>query len=589
MNGTNKLSAQNPWPGLQAYSEEDRQFFFGRDLEIDQLLWLVQRNVLTIVFGPSGTGKTSLVQAGLFPKLRSGGLEPHWIRLKHGVSLIGQVQAEVGLSSETLWEGFYRLPKSPEHVVVFDQFEEIFTLGDARPETHAFLMQLADLVEDYYPNSIRERLEQGETLDFEPGHQRFRILLVLREDFVWCLDGLRTRMPSVMHARFLVAPFTENQALEAVEKPGREVVDAEAARQIVRVAASKRGPLLVDPAILCLLCRELNRARSPGSMISPGQLEGDSESILSQFWQGSIAALEAPDRQPVQEFIEDRLVSPSGFRTAAPREEVASHSTAIDVLIDGRLLRGELRFGSPHLELTHDVLCPVVQKTREERRQRSEQALVQIARERSEKEARFELVQAQARRTRIAAVVFSVLMLIALGAAGWAVRSRREAEKSRIEAETERVAADSERHKFQIAAENMRRSLLIRQAALSGNQRELDRLLSSLNQDVNIRFAGAADDLHYQDSHGREVYNFSVFPEAGTLPTGENAIAFITYLMEHSTFRNTLLTAGPDRGFRASYLGWGCLTQSVALVEYKDPTKLPTVTKFNMCESVRFQ
>src|SRR5262245_18959066 len=98
MNGTNKLSAQNPWPGLQAYSEEDRQFFFGRDVEIDQLLWLVQRNVLTIVFGPSGTGKPSLVQAGLIPKLRSGGLEPHWTRLKHGVSLIGQVQAELGLS-----------------------------------------------------------------------------------------------------------------------------------------------------------------------------------------------------------------------------------------------------------------------------------------------------------------------------------------------------------------------------------------------------------------------------------------------------------------------------------------------------------
>jgi len=41
----------------------------------------------------------------------------------------------LNLTGETLWEGFHRLPKSPEQAVVFDQFEEIFTLGDARPES----------------------------------------------------------------------------------------------------------------------------------------------------------------------------------------------------------------------------------------------------------------------------------------------------------------------------------------------------------------------------------------------------------------------------------------------------------------------
>jgi hypothetical protein len=65
-------------------------------------------------------------------------------------------------------------------------------------------------------------------------------------------------MPSVMGARFAVQPFTEDQALEAVENPGREVVSHEAALQIVLFAASKRRPRFVDPAILSLLCRELN-------------------------------------------------------------------------------------------------------------------------------------------------------------------------------------------------------------------------------------------------------------------------------------------------------------------------------------------
>jgi hypothetical protein len=386
VSAANNLSDQNPWPGLQAYAEEDRPFFFGRDTEIDRLLWLVQRNVLTVVFGPSGTGKTSLVQAGLFPKLRGERLErhsePHWIRLQHVGSLVAQVQAELNLSGQTLWEGFHRLPNSPEPVVAFDQFEEIFTLGDARPESEEFLTQLADLVENYYPASIRERLGRGEALDFEHDHQPYRILLVLREDFVWRLDGLRARMPSVMRARFVVPPFTEDQAREAVNKPGREVLDSEVAEQIVQFAVSKRGPHVVDPAILCLLCRELNKGRAPGSKISTGQLEGDSETILSRFWEESIAALAEPYRQPVREFIEDRLVSPNGFRTAAPRDEVALQATAIDSLIDARLLRAEERFGTPHLELTHDVLCPVIRKTREERRQRAELAMVQTESER---------------------------------------------------------------------------------------------------------------------------------------------------------------------------------------------------------------
>ena len=329
-------------------------------------------------------------------------------------------------------------------MVTFDQFEEIFTLGAGRPESEEFLIQLADLVENYYPASIRERLVRGKTLDFEYDRQPYHILLALREDFVGLLDRLRARMPAVMRARFAVQPFTGEKALEAVEKPGQAVVDSQVARQIVRFTASKRGPGVVDPAILCLLCRELNRGRSPGGKISAGQLEGDSETILSKFWEDSIAALEEPHRQPVREFIEDRLVSPNGFRTAAPRDEVASHGTAIDALVDGRLLRGEERFGTPHLELTHDVLCPVVRKTREERRLRTEQAEIERQREaektalerqyeishleteRRAKAAELELVKAQARRNRMAVVLLLALALVAMGAAGWAFRAQKE-------------------------------------------------------------------------------------------------------------------------------------------------------------------
>jgi hypothetical protein len=119
---------------------------------------------------------------------------------------------------------------------------------------------------------------------------------------------------------------------------------------------------------------------------------------------------------------------------------------------------------------------------------------------------------------------------------------------------------------------------------LSGDQSSLSTLLSSLDQNTGIRFGAKDTDLRYKNPNDLEIYKFELYPEPGTLPTGKNAVAFITYLADHPTFRNTLMTTGPERNFNASYIGWGCLRQIVALVEYKDPTRSPTVAEFDMCE-----
>ena len=68
--------------GLQSYTEDQSSSFFGRDKEIDNLTNLVQLNTLTIVFGRSGTGKTSLLNAGVFPKLRKNYCLPFRIAMK---------------------------------------------------------------------------------------------------------------------------------------------------------------------------------------------------------------------------------------------------------------------------------------------------------------------------------------------------------------------------------------------------------------------------------------------------------------------------------------------------------------------------
>src|SRR2546423_5939358 len=74
--GADRADAQHPWIGLASFTEGDRSFFAGRGDEIEDLLRLMRRDTLTLLYGVSGLGKTSLVQAGLFPALREENILP---------------------------------------------------------------------------------------------------------------------------------------------------------------------------------------------------------------------------------------------------------------------------------------------------------------------------------------------------------------------------------------------------------------------------------------------------------------------------------------------------------------------------------
>jgi len=248
------LDAQHPWPGLWSYAEENEPWFRGRDRERAELLALVQREPLCVLFGVSGLGKTSLLRAGLFPELRRRDALPVPIRLDlaSAVPLADQVlaafteatrlhapSAPVPREGETLWEFFHRRAPdaadfvlwSPENsrltpVLVFDQFEEIFTHATdpaARARVREFIGQFAALVQNVTPPAVRERLEADAALrgafSFEPAP--VRVLLSLREDFVAELEGLRTHLRAVATCRLRLLPLSGLQALDVVEKNGR--------------------------------------------------------------------------------------------------------------------------------------------------------------------------------------------------------------------------------------------------------------------------------------------------------------------------------------------------------------------------------
>ena len=72
-----------PWLGLASYMEQNSDSFFGRSAEIQELFFKIYDNIATIVYGTSGTGKTSLLRAGIFPKLREKQFLPIYLRLTH--------------------------------------------------------------------------------------------------------------------------------------------------------------------------------------------------------------------------------------------------------------------------------------------------------------------------------------------------------------------------------------------------------------------------------------------------------------------------------------------------------------------------
>src|SRR5207244_457777 len=191
------------------------------------------------------------LQAGLFPRLRREGFLPVPIRLDYAAgapelaaqvkTAIAQAVEAAGLAgairpvpAETLWEFFHHADARLEDrdgkpislVLVFDQFEELFTLGSAgqesRSRTAPFHEELVDLIENRAPAALEQRFEEDAGLveRFIFDRQDYRVLLCLREDYLPHLEGSRARMPSIGQNRMRLTRMNGLQAFEAVIKAG---------------------------------------------------------------------------------------------------------------------------------------------------------------------------------------------------------------------------------------------------------------------------------------------------------------------------------------------------------------------------------
>jgi WD40 repeat protein len=485
------VTAETPWLGLRAFTEDVRGYFFGRDRDLADLFERVAQKPLTTLFGQSGLGKTSLLQAALIPRLRRAGFLPVLLRLDHGesaASLETQILRAVRVVVEPavvsmpedsapapLWQllhdpalGLCR-EGAPRVVLLLDQFEEIFTLGEATPArrtaSHAFLHVLADVVENRVSAGLRPLIEHDEALADRVDYaaRPLKILLSLREDFLHRLERWRQHLPSLMDNRLELRLLTGPQALDAAVEPGKlrcatrsdlpPIVSPETGAAIVRFIADVDDdvPLAeIDavPPLLSLLCSELNAQRGESPVIRSEQIEGRAEDILAQFYERCFA----PHPPAVRWFVEDRLLSPEGFRQSANHDaflhEMRSAGLAeedagriLGRLVDDRLLVSEERGGIHRIELTHDILTGMARSSRDARH----------AREAGEKRRR--------RRQRVAIVITGLAVLaaaISVPLMLWAFAEKRAAEAEKRQGEEllwEASKSDSEESLRKLAEE----------------------------------------------------------------------------------------------------------------------------------------
>jgi WD40 repeat protein/DNA-binding SARP family transcriptional activator len=361
-----------PYLGLQTFDERDAGRFFGRTADVTRLLDRLAETRFLAVVGSSGSGKSSLVRAGLIPALRRGALpgSDTWaVRvLRPGAAPVRTLAHEVvdlDRSSLDREATFRRLSRDGRELhelvgracrhglvaervlVVVDQLEEAFTLGTDVEQRRAFLDNL----------TAAATVADGRTI----------VIATLRADFYGRLAE-HPRLADLASAhQFLVTPMDEVGLADAIEGPAQAAglqLEPRLTETVLRDVARQPGALpLLGHALL-----ELWRRRSGSLLTLDGyRATGGVEGALAQRAEAVYGSL-APDEQVVTRRVMLRLTQPGNgtgdtrrrvaFAELVNREEErATVERVVATLTDARLLTtGGPPNGERHVEVAHEAL-----------------------------------------------------------------------------------------------------------------------------------------------------------------------------------------------------------------------------------------
>ncbi|MCU0542278.1 MAG: CHAT domain-containing protein [Oscillatoriaceae cyanobacterium Prado104] len=258
----------NPYQGLSAFGEEDADFFFGQEKFAKNLVEIVQKQPLVAVVGPSGSGKSSVVFAGLIPKLRKQG---NWLiesfrpgkepfvqlasvlvqQLEPAAGATQQLREAVGLAGD-LQQGRIALQQIVSHILernsgkqlllVADQFEELYTLCQVREERERFVDGLLAAVD----------------------RENMTLVLTLRADFYSYVLSSRPLLDALQeYTPLLLGSMKREELQAAIELPAQKLeveLEAQLIQRILDDVGSEPGNLpLLEFALTRLWEKQINR------------------------------------------------------------------------------------------------------------------------------------------------------------------------------------------------------------------------------------------------------------------------------------------------------------------------------------------
>ena len=361
-----------PYRGLSAFQKQDAPFFFGREVFIKQLMDSVQNKPLIAVIGPSGSGKSSLVFAGLLPRLDSDGkwcitsfrprdrpfralaaaliplLETQMSETEHLVQikkLAEQIHMEE-LSLFDVAEHIMEKSSAVRFLLFVDQFEELYTLCRNADDRQRFLDILLETV---------QVASQQHTLNFT-------LVLTLRADFLGQVLLYRPFADVLQHADLKLSSMNRQELEDAIIKPAEQVnvrIEDGLTERILDAVSQEPGNL----PLLEFTLTQLWKTQRGNMLTHDGYDEiGGVEQSLATYAENFYTKL-APKEQQQARRIFIQLVYPGkgteDTRRIATRVQLGEESWNLVVwLSDARLVvsgRDELT-SDETVEVVHEAL-----------------------------------------------------------------------------------------------------------------------------------------------------------------------------------------------------------------------------------------
>lgn len=457
---------KSPFKFLDSFTKEDREIFFGRDKEIEELHSRVFESKILLVYGTSGTGKSSLINCGLANKFSDSDWLP--VNIRRGTDInrsLFEALSKVALTKAPFEKagasGSYNLERLLRSVwldhfkpvfLIFDQFEELFIFG-GKDEKNSLIRNI-------------EKVIGSET--------QCRFIFAMREEYLAGVTEFERVIPSFLSNRIRIEKMTRQNAIQAIEGPCR-INDIEVEEGFADTLLEKLNPDTpeVELTWLQIYLDKIMRLAGGEGHADKFSLDllaraGEVKDILGSFLDEQISQLDDPETGLT---VLKSFVSVKGTKHQITEQEVIEYSGTfgkevgteiikelIQKFIRLRILRDKDEDG--RYELRHDSLASkiyekitLVEKELLEVKYFIENAYANFEKRRlflteedlkyiapyedklflNEKSTRFieqskqTLQKARRRRQNIAVAAASVIIIILAFFTIWAMRERRNA------------------------------------------------------------------------------------------------------------------------------------------------------------------